>query len=162
MKLFIALLFMSTLVQADIKLSALPLGNAFTTNVNDSFPYVDSIAVVTRRLTLADFKNWILSLVTNSISVTDGGNTNYSILAANSHVRTGTALTAPRTYTLPLCTGGNIGEIHSVKNDSTQIFNLTLSGNGGDTIDHAPTIVLFPGGAAPVVCAVSGNWDIRQ
>ena len=39
---------------ADEKISALPLGAAASANLNDSFPYVDSVNVLTRRMTLYD------------------------------------------------------------------------------------------------------------
>lgn len=51
------LLFLSSFAYADTKLSDLPLGTASTTNVNDSFPYVDSTGPTTRRLKLSDIPN---------------------------------------------------------------------------------------------------------
>lgn len=42
---------------ADTKISQLPLGVASTTNANDSFPYVDSVFLQTKRLKLSDLVN---------------------------------------------------------------------------------------------------------
>lgn len=192
MKTLLAFLFLATLAQADVKISQLPLGSAASTNVNDSFPYVNSVGDTTQRLDLSDLVNlpamqaefsllvpsqggnsgkclgtngtitvWV-SCSVNLLTVVDGGDANYSILSANGHIRDTTTLTAARTYTLPPCTGGNIGETHSIKNDSLQAFNLTVAGNGADTIDHQSHYILAPGGAVPVICAVVSNWDIRQ
>jgi hypothetical protein len=190
-KLILGFLLIACAAQADIKISQLPLGSAASTNVNDSFPYVDSVASTTQRLDLSDLVNlpamqtefnllvpsqggnsgkclgtngsitvWI-SCSSSLITVVNGGDVNYSILSANGHIRDTTILTAQRTYTLPSCVLGNIGETHSVKNDSNQSFNLVLAGNGGDTIDHQPNYTLAPGGAVGVICAVVGDWDIR-
>ena len=73
-------------------------------------------------------------------TVANGGDTAYSIPGVNYHVRTGTTLTAGRTYTLPACSGGNIASSTStgkveVKNLASQTFNITLVPNGSDTID---------------------------
>jgi len=59
MKKWIALfgILLSISVQADVKISQLPLGSAATTNSNDSFPYVDSLANTTKRLHLSDIVN---------------------------------------------------------------------------------------------------------
>ena len=92
----------------------------------------------------------------------NGGDTNYTILGTDKFIRTGTTLTAPRTYTLPPCTAGNIGEEHKLKNIQTQTFNLTLAPNGADTVDYQSNQVIAPGGAMPVICAIATEWDIEQ
>ncbi len=94
------------------------------------------------------------------MGITNGGNAAYAILASDQHVRSGTALTANRTYTLPAC-AANIGERHEVKNLASQGFNVILAANGVDTIDGAANQTLLPGDSMPVVCAVSGTWDIQ-
>lgn len=53
----IPILMLSVFCFADTKISELPLGSAATTNVNDSFPYVDSVAGSTKRLTVYDIVN---------------------------------------------------------------------------------------------------------
>lgn len=53
----ISLLLFSTFALADVKISQLPLGSAATTVSGDSFPYVDSVNNVTKRLTLYDIIN---------------------------------------------------------------------------------------------------------
>lgn len=49
---------------ADVKISSLPLGSGSTTGINDSFPYVDSATMVTKRLTLYDMVNVPLFVAT--------------------------------------------------------------------------------------------------
>lgn len=49
---------------ADVKISSLPLGSGSTTGINDSFPYVDSATMVTKRLTLYDLVNVPLFVAT--------------------------------------------------------------------------------------------------
>lgn len=53
----ILLLFFISVANADIKISQLPLGNATTSSVNDSVPYVDSSAGVTKRFKLGDLSS---------------------------------------------------------------------------------------------------------
>lgn len=55
-KLIAALLMLATFaqVQADTTISQLPLGTASSTVTNDSFPYVDSVNNITKRLRLGD------------------------------------------------------------------------------------------------------------
>lgn len=55
--IFLSLLLVSNLSFADIKISALPLGSAALTNINDSFPYVSSVSSTTKRLTIYDIVN---------------------------------------------------------------------------------------------------------
>lgn len=93
-------------------------------------------------------------------SVVNGGNTAYSILSSDGHVRSGTTLTADRTYTLPACTT-NIGEKHDIKNLPAQTFNIILAGNGGDVIDGLASKTINPGSSVPVICAASGVWDVQ-
>jgi hypothetical protein len=93
-------------------------------------------------------------------SVVDGGNAAYTILASDGHVRSGTALTANRTYTLPACVA-NIGEKHVIKNLPAQTFNIILAADGTDVIDGVASKALLPGDSIPVVCAASGVWDIQ-
>lgn len=94
-------------------------------------------------------------------TVTNGGNAAYNILAGDNHVRTGTTLTADRTWVLPVCSGANIGERHEIKNTPSQTFNIILDGNGTDLIDGNLTVTLLPGDSYQVICAVAGTWDIE-
>jgi hypothetical protein len=97
-------------------------------------------------------------------TVANGGNGSYSITAANFHIRSGTALTANQTYTLPACTASNIGERHEIKNLASQTFNIIVAANGSDTIDGSATMTVNPGDSLPVICAVfstNGTWDIE-
>lgn len=95
------------------------------------------------------------------LSVVDGGDAAYSILAGDNYIRATTTLTANRTYTLPACTAGNIGEWHDVKNPAAQTFNIVLDGNGADTVEGVASKNILPGNALSVVCVVAGEWDIR-
>jgi len=54
MKYILLILLASTCLAADVKIGDLPLGSAPATNINDSFPYVDSVNNVTKRLKLQD------------------------------------------------------------------------------------------------------------
>jgi len=99
-----------------------------------------------------------------NMNVVDGGDAAYSILAANNVVRTSTTLTANRAYTLPLCTGSNIGEKHYVKNLPAQTFNIVLTAAGSDLIDGSATTTLLPGDSATVICgafSTDGTWDLN-
>ncbi len=100
------------------------------------------------------------------LSVTDGGNTSYSIAAAPAdlHVRATTTLTSNQTYTLPVCNASNIGEHHEIKNPPAQTFNIILAANGSDNIDGVASVTIGPGDSIPVVCSAfsaSGTWDIE-
>jgi hypothetical protein len=95
---------------------------------------------------------------------TNGGDTNYDIQTGpnvDRFVRSGTTLTSQRTWTLPVCVSGNLGELHSVKNIPTQTFNIVLTANGSDTIDNVSTYTLYPKTAVTVQCSVVGNWDAQ-
>lgn len=100
------------------------------------------------------------SVTSGTITVVDGGNTGYSIQSTDGLIRSGTTLTADRTYTLDACSS-NIGERHVVKNLPSQTFNVIVDGNGSETIDGALTYTLTPGDSVTVVCAVSGAWDVE-
>jgi len=94
-------------------------------------------------------------------AVVNGGNAAYSILAGDRYVRSGTTLTANRAYTLPACAGGNVGEVHDIKNLVSQTFNVILTPDGSDLIEGAATITLNPGDSSSVICAAAGAWDVR-
>jgi hypothetical protein len=94
-------------------------------------------------------------------TIVNGGDTAYSIQAGDGHIRSGTTLTAARTYTNDACTSGNIGERHVVKNLATQTFDLTVAGNGSDMIDASANYVLNPGDSLTEICAAAGVWDIE-
>ena len=95
-----------------------------------------------------------------NLTVTNGGDAAYTILAGDQHVRAGTTLTAGRAYTLPAC-AANIGKLYTIKNPPAQTFDITVTADGADLIDGAATFVLSPGDSVDVVCAVSGVWDIK-
>lgn len=95
-----------------------------------------------------------------ALTVANGGDAAYTILAGDGLVRSGTTLTANRTYTLPSC-AANIGEQHTIKNLPAQTFNIIVDGDAAETIDGAANFTLSPGDAVDVICAVSGNWDVK-
>jgi hypothetical protein len=101
------------------------------------------------------------TLTTPNVTVTNGGDTAYAILSTDQHIRSGTTLTAPRTYTLPACTSLTIGKKFEIKNLPSQTFNLTVATSGSDMIDGSSTWVLEPGDSVPVVCAVATAWDVE-
>jgi hypothetical protein len=99
-------------------------------------------------------------------TIVNGGNGSYSIPGVNYHVRAATALTANQTYTLPACSGANIASSSStgkveVKNLASNSYNIIVAGNGSDTIDGNANYTLYPGDSLPVICAVSGAWDVE-
>lgn len=97
--------------------------------------------------------------VGSSILVTvNGGNGIYTILPGDQYIRTGTALTAPRTYTMSPAAA--VGEVHRIKNLASQTFNLTVAANGAETIDGLASIVLAPGLAVDLICGAIGKWEI--
>lgn len=98
-----------------------------------------------------------------SVSVVNGGDTAYSIQRTDGHVRSGTALTAQRTYTLPTCDASHIGEYHEVKNLASQGFNVVVAAAGTDTVDGSASYSLLPGDSVSIRCAAfstAGSWDV--
>ena len=61
------------------------------------------------------------------LTVVDSGNAAFAITSADTYVRDTTTLTANRTWTLPACTAGNIGEYHLLKNQPAQTFNAIIA-----------------------------------
>lgn len=97
------------------------------------------------------------------LTVVDGGNSAYSILAGDNLVRSSTTLTADRAYTLPVCNASNIGEQHYIKNKPSQTFNIILTANGSDLIDGSATVTVLPGDDIYVACGFFssvGTWDV--
>lgn len=94
-------------------------------------------------------------------TVVNGGDTAYTILSGDSHVRSGTTLTANRVWTLPACSS-NIGEKHVIKKADNTAFTITVDGNSSDTVDGLANYVLTTYlDSVSVICAVSGNWDVQ-
>jgi hypothetical protein len=109
-------------------------------------------------------------------TIVNGGNTAYSILSGDGHIIPGVALTANRTYTLPLCTSSNFGEHHEVANSpyfngsdilTAQTDNIIVAGNTSDTVDGASTYTLNPYDSASFICesydstATQGEWAVQ-
>lgn len=104
------------------------------------------------------------SVVAPAPTIVDGGNTSYTILAGDGHIRSTTTLTADQAYTLPVCTGSNLGEKHEIKNLPGQTHNIVLTAAGSDNIDGSATVTLAPGDSMPVICSAfssAGTWDIE-
>lgn len=59
MKFVLSIVFLASLncFAADVKITDLPLGTAAASGVNDVFPFVDTAAVVTKKMKLSDLKN---------------------------------------------------------------------------------------------------------
>lgn len=95
-------------------------------------------------------------------AVSDPGDASHTITASEEYLRVGAPLTASRTWTLPACSSGNIGEFHEVKfADATNAFPLVLAADGSDTIDGAASISFSYPDSVRVVCAVAGLWDVN-
>lgn len=90
-KILFAVLFLATLVQADVKISQLPLGSGSSTGINDSFPYVNATSGTTERLKLSDLinvpalatPNFSGGVVAPTITLSSGANTGYCWIATN-------------------------------------------------------------------------------
>lgn len=91
-------------------------------------------------------------------TVTNGGNTNYNLVATDQYVRSGTVLTAPRNWTLP--PASNVGQRITIKNLRTQGFSITVLPNGADTIEGLASVVLAPDQSLSVECGSLGVWDL--
>lgn len=104
----------------------------------------------------------VLSFGATKQQVVNPGNADYTILAQDQHLRSGTTLTADRTWTLPPCASGNIGETHYIKKVDASAFNIIVEGNSTDTIDGSlnKTISVQYSGFQ-FVCAVAGAWDVQ-
>ncbi len=105
---------------------------------------------------------WVLGIPGAGASqvkvITNGGNTNYNVMPTDQYVRSGTAFSAPRTWTLPPAL--TVGQELFVKHLASQGFNLTLAANGTDLIDAAATSVMIPGYSLSLICGQPGQWDI--
>lgn len=94
------------------------------------------------------------------LKVVDGGDAPYTILSTDNVVVSLATLSSDQTYTLPPCTGGNIGELHRVKNQGGQSFNVILAADGTDNIDGASTVTLATGDADEVICMAAASWGV--
>jgi len=100
-----------------------------------------------------------ITIPSSNIVPADGGDAPYTIVTA--YTRDTTTLTAARAYTLPACTGGNLGEQHYVKNLPTQTFNINLTPNGSDTIDGNASFAVLPGVSVDAICGANAKWDLN-
>lgn len=146
--------------------SSLLWNNAFLTLLKDasSVTSVDPIGRALYNSSGTKVLDYSGSQVTEFLSVVNGGNASYSINASDGHIRSGTALTVDRTYTLDVCNASNIGERHEVKNLPSQTHNIIVAANGSDLIDGSASFTLLPGDALSVICAAFssvGTWDIE-
>lgn len=95
-------------------------------------------------------------------AVSDPGDASHTIAASEEYLRVGAPLSASRTWTLPACASGNIGEFHEIKfADATNAFPLVLAADGSDTIDGAASLSFSYPDAAKVVCGAAGLWDVN-
>lgn len=159
------LLLFSLAAHADTKISDLPLGNAATTNVNDSFPYVDSTGPITKRLKLSDLPNLpafasltasglSVSSISSSAALTAGSPINYKHVACD-------ATAGSVVATLPACLSGIVGQVFNLKKiDSTSNY-CTFARTGSDLIDGQTSLATnqqYLG--LTVVCRAAGYWDV--
>lgn len=170
MGILFALLLAFSAQAANVPISGLPLGSAAATGMNDSFPYVDATADVTRRLKLSDIKN-IPSLAA-AIAGAGGGSSGLTVisisasytLAAGSPVNyqhvACDASAAPVVATLPLC-AGNVGQVFNLKKIDASSNSCGFARTGADLIDGqvaATNSQQFIG--LSVVCRAAGFWDV--
>lgn len=109
----------------------------------------------------ANIQTQINALIAGGTStVTTPGDANYAIVAADKFVRTGVALTTVRTYTLPACTSGNVGEVHYIKKSVATGSNLSIALSGSDTLDGASGPFTNSGQTSQnVFCAAAAKWE---
>lgn len=152
----ILLLISTQALAIDVKLSDLPLGVASGTGVNDSFPYVDAVAGVTRRLKLSDLPN-----APGFSAVSSKRTTN--LVSADFPIPTPT-----KDYMLLVNTSGGAVSISLpsaatiagiciwIKNLNTNAVNVIP--NGTETIDLASSDAITSQYEARLYCAVAGNF----
>lgn len=152
------LMLVSGTALADVKISDLPLGSAASTGVNDSFPYVDASAGVTRRLKLSDLPNvpgisTSMKRTVNTVSI----NTIVPTLTKDYilNVNTGAGNIS---VTLPNATSSDawcidVKKIHASNEVTVQ---TTLS----QTIDGSSTDTLNTSNESRRYCAVNSSWYI--
>ena len=84
---------------------------------------------------------------------------NYTLLASDMSNTVRLTGGTARTFTLPDITGGvQIGDIVHIINDATA--NLTLDGNGADTIDGSTTLTVYPNESVTLQVVTSTRWDL--
>lgn len=97
---------------------------------------------------------------TSLAGVTTCGDANCTIGSSSRFVRTNVALTTTRTYTLPSCVTGNIGEVHYIKKSVASGSDLSLALQVGDTLDGASGPFTITGqDSKSVYCAAATKWE---
>lgn len=93
-------------------------------------------------------------------NVVTPGDSDYTITSSDTFVRTGVALTSLRTYTLPACVSGNVGEHHVIKKSVSSGSNLSAALTGGDTLDGGVGLFTITSqDVLQVFCAASTKWE---
>jgi hypothetical protein len=156
---------------ASTPISGLPLSSASTTNTNDSFPYVDSVGLATKRIKLSDIQN--IPAVAAAIAAAGGGGGSSGLTVFS--VSTSAALSAgtPVNYqhiacdasagsvtaTLPVC-AGHIGQAFNLKKIDSSSNSCSFARTGADLIDGQTSISNADQYVnISIVCRASGFWD---
>lgn len=110
------LIFLATAALADTKISQLPLDSAASTNVNDSFPFVNSVIGETERLLLSDLKN--LPALQSQ----------FSLMIPSQTGQNGKCLQSNGTLTLwGACSLGSVTSVGLLDGSTTPIFSISGS-----------------------------------
>lgn len=108
------LIFLATTALADTKISQLPLDSAASTNVNDSFPFVNSVIGETERLLLSDLKNL------------PAFQSQFSLMIPSQIGQNGKCLQSNGTLTLwGACSLGSVTSVGLLDGSSTPIYSLS-------------------------------------
>lgn len=152
------LMFMASVAMADVKISDLPLGSAATTGVNDSFPYVDATASVTRRLKISDLPNapgFALALKRTVATTT----TNTSLAAlTKDYILNMNTVSGNLVVTLPSAITSDTFCVDVKKIHASN--EVTVQTSLGQTIDGSSTDILNTPFESRRYCAVNSNWFI--
>jgi len=171
---------------ADVKISDLPLGSAVATGNNDAFPYVDTVAGITKRLKLSDLFN-LPTLGSSSIVYTPSTPSDWSavptkVAAALDALAAGgggkrTTATTSIDVTIPtliinylMIVDSTSGTIDITLPDSAAsngfcvdikqigIYAVTVLPPAAQTIDGQLSEDMTDIYESRHICAVSGNW----
>jgi len=83
---------------------------------------------------------------------------NYTVLTSDFYVGV-TSTAAARTITLPLASSAEDGKIYIIKDESggASTNNITINGNGAETIDGGSVTISTDYGSIKVICD-GANW----
>lgn len=152
---------------------------SLVTNTSFTFAGALSLKIIATAVPRAGQAYWFITLEgsaqaargpqgLNTESLTDIGDTNYNILATDRIVNNGTALTAPRTWTLPAVSSLNLGQTIRLFMGATATNTITVVPSGADqfynTYDNHITTSFLAEGTRMVdfTAHISGYWVLND